>query len=312
MRKKRWPIVLGLLALLAVVSAVFVAPALTPKPEYETYEVVSTKVIKTVSANGQLAETQLLAYGPAAEPILIASNGATSAVAQFGLSLEVEAVYVELGDKVKSGDLLFSYLDQLGREQEVEAIAAGVVRSIDTAAGLRTAGSILTIGSDDPIVSVFVSEYDADLVSIDQLATIELDAINASFTGDVIGIGQVAQSVSGIKQYEVLLRVADLPEGARFGMSATAEIEVEQKSNILAVPLSALVGEGEPEVDILIEDAEGNQSVERKTLELGLVGDSFAEVLSGLDEGDLVVTGVSGTIPAPVNFGPPPGARQGG
>lgn len=312
MRKKRWPVVLGLFALVAVVSAFFVAPALTPKPEYETYEVVSTEVIKTVSANGQLAETQLLAYGPASEPILIASNGATSAVAQFGLSLEVDAVYVELGDKVKSGDLLFTYLDQLGREQDVEAIAPGVVRSIDTSAGLRTAGSILTIGSDDPIVSVFVSEYDADLVSIEQVATIELDAINASFTGEVIGIGQVAQSVSGIKQYEVLLQVADLPEGARFGMSATAEIEVEKKSGILAVPLSALVGEEEPQVDILIEDAEGNQSVERKTLELGLVGDSFAEVLSGLDQGDLVVTGVSGTIPAPINFGPPPGARQGG
>lgn len=312
MRKKRWPIVVGLLALAAVVAAFFVAPALTPKPEYETYEVVSTEVTKTVSANGQLAETQLLAYGPAAEPILIASNGATTAVAQFGLSLEVEAVFVELGEKVKSGDLLFSYLDQLGREQEVEAIASGVVRSIDTAAGLRTGGSVLTIGSDQPIVSVFVSEYDADLVSLDQIATVELDAINASFTGEVIGIGQVAQSVSGIKQYEVLLQVAELPAGARFGMSATAEIEVVKKSNILAVPLSSLVGEEEPQVDILIEDAEGNQTVERKTIELGLIGDSFAEVLTGLQEADLVITGVSGTIPAPVNFGPPPGARQGG
>ncbi|MEY4990271.1 MAG: hypothetical protein RIS08_497 [Actinomycetota bacterium] len=312
MRKKRWPIVVGLLALAAVVAAFFVAPALTPKPEYETYEVVSTEVTKTVSANGQLAETQLLAYGPAAEPILIASNGATTAVAQFGLSLEVEAVFVELGEKVKSGDLLFSYLDQLGREQDVEAIASGVVRSIDTAAGLRTGGSVLTIGSDQPIVSVFVSEYDADLVSLDQIATVELDAINASFTGEVIGIGQVAQSVSGIKQYEVLLQVAELPAGARFGMSATAEIEVVKKSNILAVPLSSLVGEEEPQVDILIEDAEGNQTVERKTIELGLIGDSFAEVLTGLQEADLVITGVSGTIPAPVNFGPPPGARQGG
>ena len=312
MRKKRWPIVVGLLALAAAVAAFFVAPALTPKPEYETYEVVSTEVTKTVSANGQLAETQLLAYGPAAEPILLASNGATTAVAQFGLSLEVEAVFVELGEKVKSGDLLFSYLDQLGREQDVEAIASGVVRSIDTAAGLRTGGSVLTIGSDQPIVSVFVSEYDADLVSLDQIATVELDAINASFTGEVIGIGQVAQSVSGIKQYEVLLQVAELPAGARFGMSATAEIEVVKKSNILAVPLSSLVGEEEPQVDILIQDAEGNQTVERKTIELGLIGDSFAEVLTGLEQADLVITGVSGTIPAPVNFGPPPGARQGG
>lgn len=312
MRKKRWPIVFGLLALFAVVAAFFVAPALTPKPEYETYEVVSTEVIKTVSANGQLAETQLLAYGPADEPILIASNGATTAVAQFGLSLQVDEVFVKLGDKVKSGEVLFSYLDQLGREQEVEALSSGVVRSIDTAAGLRTAGSIVTVGSDQPIVSVFVSEYDADLVSLKQVATIELDAINASFSGEVLGVGQVAQSVSGIKQYEVLLQVSDLPEGARFGMSATAEIEVEKKTDILAVQISALVGEEEPQVDILIEDADGNQTVERKTIELGLIGDSFAEVLSGLNEADLVITGVSGTIPAPVTFGPPPGARQGG
>lgn len=312
MRKKRWPIVLGILVTAAAITAVFIAPALTPKPEYETFKVEITEVVKTVSANGQLAESRLLAYGPATEPALLAVNGAASGVAQFGLSLEVEDIFVDLGEKVAAGEVLYSYLDQIGREVEVEAIASGVVRSIDTTAGLRTAGAILTIGSDQPIVSVFVSEYDADLVSIGQVATVELDAINASFAGEVLRIGQVAQSVSGIKQYEVLLEVGELPSGARFGMSATAEIEVEKKSNILAVPLSALVGEGDPQVDILSEDTEGNQTIERKAIELGLAGDSFVEVLSGIQEGDLVVTGVSGSIPSPVNFGPPPGARQGG
>ncbi len=312
MRKKRWPIVLGVVVALVAGAAVFVAPALTPKPQYETYTVESTEVIKTVSANGQLAETQLLAYGPAVEPVQVGSNGAVTGVAQFGVSLEVREIFVELGQKVEAGDALYTYRDQLGREIDVEAISDGVVRSIDTTVGLRTAGSVLTIGTDQPIVSVFVSEYDADLVSLGQVATVELDAINASFNGEVLRIGQVAQSVSGIKQYEVLLEVRELPGGARFGMSATAEIEVEKKTEILAVPLSALVGEDEAQVDILIEDADGNQTVSRKIIELGLIGDSFAEVLSGLGEGDLVVTGVSGSIPAPVNFGPPPGARQGG
>ncbi len=312
MRKKRWPIVLGVVVALVAGAAVFVAPALTPKPQYETYTVESTEVIKTVSANGQLAETQLLAYGPAVEPVQVGSNGAVTGVAQFGVSLEVREIFVELGQKVEAGDALYTYRDQLGREMDVEAISDGVVRSIDTTVGLRTAGSVLTIGTDQPIVSVFVSEYDADLVSLGQVATVELDAINASFNGEVLRIGQVAQSVSGIKQYEVLLEVRELPGGARFGMSATAEIEVEKKTEILAVPLSALVGEDEAQVDILIEDADGNQTVSRKIIELGLIGDSFAEVLSGLGEGDLVVTGVSGSIPAPVNFGPPPGARQGG
>jgi multidrug efflux pump subunit AcrA (membrane-fusion protein) len=169
----------------------------------------------------------------------------------------------------------------------------------------------LTVGSAQPIVSVFVSEYDADLVTLGQKATIELDAINAVFEGEVVRIGQVAQSVSGIKQYEVLVDVTAIPEGARFGMSATAVIEVQKKSDVLAVPMSSLIGDV-PEVEILIVDSEGKQSVEWVEVKLGLAGDSLVEITSGLEAGDQVITGVTGTIPAPVNFGPPPGARNSG
>lgn len=311
MRKKRWPIVLLAAAVVSVVGAILAAPLFTPTVEYETYEVSSTEVIKTVSANGQLAETQLLAYGTSEQPILISANGNSLAIAQFGASLEVESIAVKLGEEVSKGDLLFKFVGPLGQDVEVEAISNGVVRSIDTSSGLRTSGSVLTIGSTKPVVSVFVSEYDADLVQIGQVATIELDAINAVFEGTVESVGQVAQSVSGIKQYEVLLSVAGVPSGARFGMSATAEIVVQTKTGVLAVPLSALVGEEEPQVDLLITEGD-SQSIERVSLKLGLVGDSFAEVLEGVETDDLVITGISGTIPAPINFGPPPGVRQGG
>jgi HlyD family secretion protein len=199
----------------------------------------------------------------------------------------------------------------MGDSTEVLAIADGIVRSVDTAEGLRTSSSVITVGSAEPIVAVFVSEYDADLVSLGQKTSIELDAINAVFEGEVIRIGQVAQSVSGIKQYEVLVEVNNVPTGARFGMSATAEIEVEKKVDVLAIPMGALIGDI-PEVEILTTDAEGNQSVSLVEVELGLTGDSLVEVVGGLSVGDQVVTGVSGTIPAPVNFGPPPGARNNG
>lgn len=311
MRKKRWPIVLAAVLVVGVAGGFLAAPLFTPTVQYETYEVTSTEVVKTVSANGQLAETQLLAYGTAEQPILIAANGNSLAIAQFGASLEVDSISVEPGEEVSKGDLLFTYLNPLGQEVEVEAISSGIVRSLDTSSGLRTSGSVLTIGSTNPVVSVFVSEYDADLVQLDQVATIELDAINAVFEGTVETVGQVAQSVSGIKQYEVLLAVTSIPEGARFGMSATAEIVVQTKTDVLAVPLSALVGEEEPQVDVLVKDGE-NQSIERMTLKLGLIGDSFAEVTQGVFAGDQVITGISGTIPAPINFGPPPGVRQGG
>jgi multidrug efflux pump subunit AcrA (membrane-fusion protein) len=311
MKKRRWPWIVGITAVVAAVFGGFVFSGLNQVTEYETYEVKPTEVIKTVSANGQLAESQLLAYGPSEEPVLVSANGSAALPAQFGLSLEIEEIQVKAGDEVKADDVLFSYLNQMGQSIEVVAISDGLVRSIDTAAGLRTSGSVLTVGSAQPIVSVFVSEYDADLVTLGQKATIELDAINAVFEGEVVRIGQVAQSVSGIKQYEVLVDVTAIPEGARFGMSATAVIEVQKKSDVLAVPMSSLIGDV-PEVEILIVDAEGKQSVEIVEVKLGLAGDSLVEITSGLEAGDQVITGVTGTIPAPVNFGPPPGARNSG
>ncbi len=311
MKKRRWPWLVGITAVIALAVGGFVYSGLNTVTEYETFEAKPTEVIKTVSANGQLAESQLLAYGPSEEPVLVSANGSPAIPVQFGLSLEIEEINVSAGDSVKADDVLFSYLNQLGQSVEVVAISDGLVRSIDTAAGLRTSGSVLTIGSAEPIVSVFVSEYDADLVSLGQKATIELDAINAVFEGEVVQIGQVAQSVSGIKQYEVLVEVSQVPTGARFGMSATAEIEVEQKSGVLAIPMSALIGDV-PEVEILVVDADGKQSVEIVAVELGLAGDSLVEITSGLSEGDQVITGVTGSIPAPVNFGPPPGARNSG
>ena len=311
MRKKRWPLVLAAAVVVSVAGGILAAPLFTPTVQYETYEVTPTEVVKTVSANGQLAETQLLAYGTAEQPILIAANGNTLAIAQFGASLEIDVISVELGEEVSKGDLLFTYLNPLGQEIEVEAMSSGVVRSIDSSDGLRTSASVVTIGSTEPVVSVFVSEYDADLVQLGQVATIELDAINAVFEGTVDTVGQVAQSVSGIKQYEVLLSVSSVPSGARFGMSATAEIVVQTKTDVLAIPLSALVGEEDPQVDVLVTEGE-SQSIERRTLKLGLIGDSFAEVTQGVFSGDQVITGISGTIPAPINFGPPPGVRQGG
>lgn len=311
MKKRRWPWVLGVSAVVAAVIGGIVFSSLNQTVEYETYEVKPTEVIKTVSANGQLAESQLLAYGPSEEPVLVSANGSQAIPAQFGFSLEIDEIQVKAGDSVKTDDVLFSYFNQMGQSVEVLAIADGLVRSVDTAAGLRTSGSVVTVGSAEPIVAVFVSEYDADLVSLGQKTSIELDAINAVFEGEVVRIGQVAQSVSGIKQYEVLVEVGEIPAGARFGMSATAEIEVEKKTNVLAVPMGALIGDV-PEVEILTIDADGNQSFTRINVELGLAGDSLVEVLFGVSEGDLVITGVSGSIPAPVNFGPPPGARNSG
>jgi multidrug efflux pump subunit AcrA (membrane-fusion protein) len=225
--------------------------------------------------------------------------------------LEINQIEVTEGQSVTEGDLLFSYNSQLGQSVEVTAIADGIIRSVDTSVGLRTSGQVVSVGSAVPVVSVFASEYDADLLDIGQKATIELDAISAVFEGAVISIGEVAKSVSGIKQYEVLVEVTKVPTGARFGMSATAEIEVERSASVLAVPFSALIGDL-PEVQILVTAASGGQSVTTVEVKLGTRGDSLVEITSGLQAGDLVIIGLAGEVPRPVEFGPPRGAGNNG
>jgi macrolide-specific efflux system membrane fusion protein len=311
MSKKRWFWISGIALVVVIVIALVANRTLTRQSNFETYEVTSSSVVKTVAANGQLAETQLLAYGPSEQPVLTSANGSISMPAQFGVSLEITQIEVSVGKKVSKGDLLFSYVNQFGQSTRVKAISSGVVRSVDTAEGLRTSGQVVTIGSNKPIVSVFASEYDADLLDLSQKASIELDAINAVFDGAVISIGQVANSVSGIKQYEVLVEVKTIPAGARFGMSATAVIEVERADEVLAVPMSGLIGEA-PEVQVLRDDSGGASVVETVTVKLGLRGDTLVEVTSGLKVGDKVITGVSGDIPSPSQFGPPRGAGNNG
>jgi multidrug efflux pump subunit AcrA (membrane-fusion protein) len=311
MKKRRWLWISVLAVSSAAVIAAIAIPALNQQVNYETYEVAPTAVVKTVAANGQLAESQLLAYGPSEQPILVSANGSAAVPAQFGVSSEIGQIEVTEGQSVAEGDLLFSFTSQLGLSTQVRALADGIVRSVDTSEGLRTSGQVVSVGSAVPVVSVFASEYDADLLDIGQKASIELDAINAVFEGAVISIGEVAKSVSGIKQYEVLVEVTEIPAGARFGMSATAEIEVERSGSVLAIPMSALIGEL-PEVQILVVTPTGSQSVETVQVELGTRGDTLVEVTSGLEAGDLVVIGISGDVPSPVEFGPPRGAGNNG
>jgi multidrug efflux pump subunit AcrA (membrane-fusion protein) len=311
MKKRRWLWLSGSAVLLVAVIAAFTVPALTAQTQYETYEVSSTAVVKTVAANGQLAESQLLAYGPSKQAILTSSNGSEALPVQFGISAEITQIEVSRGERVQEGDLLFSYVSALGQSVRVRAISDGIVRSVDTAEGLITSGQVVSVGSAQPVVSVFASEYDADLVDVGQSATIELDAINAVFKGSVLSIGQVARSLSGIKQYEVLVEVDEIPEGARFGMSATAEIEVERADSVLAVPLSSLIGEL-PEVQVLENKGTSSQSVKTVKVTLGTRGDSLVEITSGLKPGDLVIVGLAGDVPAPVEFGPPRGTTNNG
>jgi hypothetical protein len=76
----------------------------------------------------------------------------------------------------------------------------------------------------------------------------------------------------------------------KWGMSTNDDIETAFKANILKIPLRAVKTEnGQKFVDVLTDVK--NNLTERKNITLGLEGDDgLVEVVSGLKEGEQVVT----------------------
>jgi RND family efflux transporter MFP subunit len=73
------------------------------------------------------------------------------------------------------------------------------------------------------------------------------------------------------------------------GMYATVEIPLQTEQNVLVAPVQAVQSSGEGRGNVLIVDK--NNTIQKREVTLGLQGTSEIEVVSGLNENDLVVVG---------------------
>ena len=95
-------------------------------------------------------------------------------------------------------------------------------------------------------VIVDVNENDVVSVSLSDTTEIEIDAFQDTlFYGVVSEIAHMAQtsamgSAEQVTNFEVKIRIIDVPDGIRPGMSATANIITDKKFNVLAIPIQSL------------------------------------------------------------------------
>src|SRR6185369_13095263 len=94
----------------------------------------------------------------------------------------------------------------------------------------------------------------------------------------------------GVVSYGVNVALDAPPAGLRPGMSADITITAASAANVLAIPSRALTGTpGSYTVRVVAADG----SVSTRAVEVGLVTSSLAEIKSGLQAGERVVTGTS-------------------
>jgi HlyD family secretion protein len=190
--------------------------------------------------------------------------------------------------------------------------------------------TIMTIADMSLITSeVKVDETDIVNVKLDQTAEITIDAMpGKTFKGHVVEIGntailrstglaasQSAVSSQEAKDFKVVIAIDDPPDEIRPGLSCTSKIVTATRQHVLTIPIQALTVRQRGELEPLNkaktaqaaykaemsekakkEELQGvfivqNGKAEFKKVETGITGATDIEVLTGLNEGDQIVTG---------------------
>ena len=198
--------------------------------------------------------------------------------------------------------LLSTQQSQLDQLAEMKALlAAGVITApedgivssiVSPSAAEAEAHSTLAslyVGDQKEMV-VSVDELDIINVQVGQNADIAMDALtDKTYSAVVSKVSQIGTPNGGVTVYNVTLTI-DGDENLKFGMNGTATIRIEELNDVLLVPLTALnTSRGESYVWLQSDSASADEPGVRTTVETGLSDENYAQVLSGLNEGDVVL-----------------------
>lgn len=163
-----------------------------------------------------------------------------------------------------------------------------VLTAQSNSSGTATSQKIANIKTSAyPTILINLTEIDIPKVKIGNKATITFDAFSGkSFTGSVISIDTVGAISSGVTSYPTVIKLDTEVPGVLSNMSAQANIITDIKDDVLLVPSTAVQTLNSISTVRLMK----NGQVRQTEVELGISSDTQTEVVSGLDEGDEVVT----------------------
>lgn len=109
------------------------------------------------------------------------------------------------------------------------------------------------------------------------------------FQGQVVSVDTMGSNQNGLATFNVRIEVSNTST-LKPGMTADADIVVDTAKNALMVPVEAVLQQGNQAV---VEVLQGGKPAV-VPVSVGLVNDQFAQITSGLTEGQTVITGMAG------------------
>lgn len=183
---------------------------------------------------------------------------------------------------------------QLGYTK-IFAPISGVVSAVSTQEGETVAASfaaptfVTLLDLSRLEVWAYVDETDIGRIQSGQRAAFTVDTYgDREFRGRVTAVYPKPEIRDNVVDYVTVLRFQSPPDCTlRPEMTTAVNIAVKRRENVLALPLAAVHREG-PKRFVFIRTGD---TIARRSVVTGLRDDSFWEIVSGLGDGDAVLSG---------------------
>lgn len=243
-------------------------------------------IIQTVHVNGDVSSKSEISVYP------ITSGKVTRL--NFGI-----------GDKVSANSII-GYIDPSKpgtayAASPIKAPIAGTIidSTVNVGDTVSANTAIATIGSlTDLEIVVYVSEKYSNYLSVGLPAYLSLTAYpEEKFLCKITAISPVVSK--NTRTIKVSLELEKADKRIKPGMFAAIDLVIQQHTNTLVVPKSALKTYNNGYCVFVIDQ---NNCAKREIVKVGLTNDKDAEILEGLKEGDKVITAGSVTEGSPVRI----------
>lgn len=171
------------------------------------------------------------------------------------------------------------------------------VKKYDSAGGT----AIATLVTNQKMAELSLNEVDVAKIEIGDKAVLTFDAIeDLTFTGAVAEIDTIGTVVQGVVSYSIKIGFDTQDDRIKSGMSVNASIQTDVRQDVLVVPSTAVKTQNGVSVVQVFTPAltamGGTSGVtsevapQQVEVTIGIFDDTSVEILSGLTEGEQIVT----------------------
>lgn len=255
--------------------------------------VSSTNVSSSTNAQSNLLNAQQALAAALAGPTVDEIAAAEMALRQTELAWQQALLNQESnGISLAQAELNVAAAETAVADTTLTAPMAGTVTAVNFSVGETVSGGVIVLADlTQPLLEVYLDETDLDKVGMGYEVEVVLDAFpDETFSGQVVQVDPQLVTEGGVTAVRILVQMNYAkPQTLPIGLNATVEVIGGRAQNAVLVPVEALreISPGQYALFVM----ENGEPVLRM-VEVGLMDFSFAEIISGVEAGEEVTTGI--------------------